>query len=510
MQGHKNDFMKRILRGLFQVGSIVHLGTIPSKSPSYGNRMSENQSVDSKEQPLHSATEQRRRWAFGCLIVGLLALLYVSGSLTGVLAGYQVAERALSASETLLAVQDLTEMFILGQQDFAAGRYEIARQRFEYILSHSPGFPGAAEQLAQVLLVLYATATPTPVPPTATTSPTPTQTASATLTPTPDLRPVQEMLASALSAFQQEDWNKTIEIIAALRNVNPTFAVTQLDGMLFMALRNRGVQRIFGKDLEGGSYDLSLAEKFGPLDAEAGRARELARLYMYGSAFWEAYPAQAVFYFGQVAAAAPYLTDASGWTARQRYRAVLIQYGDQLANNDQWCEAEEQYRLAASIYTSSELETAIDQAAEGCSPATKTPTRTSEPSDIPTEAASETPLPASPTPSPTSPPGATPTQTQPVETPSPPTATNTPSPTGFPTEVPATETPTEPEETPSPSPTEAEATATDTSAPTEIPPSETPTPTLEALPTQEPATQAPSTEAPTQAMIETPVDTATP
>ena len=109
-------------------------------------------------------------------------------------------------------------------------------------------------------------------------------------------------------------------------------------------------------NLEGGIYDLSLAEKFGPLDATAQGWRNLARLYLIGSSFWEVYPEQAVYFFGQVAAGAPYLRDASGWTARERYRASLIQYGDQLAAQGQWCAAQEQYALALAIRDEAQIQ----------------------------------------------------------------------------------------------------------------------------------------------------------
>jgi TPR repeat protein len=50
-------------------------------------------------------------------------------------------------------------------------------------------------------------------------------------------------------------------------------------------------------NLEGGAYDLALAERFAPLDVQANSWRELARLYLFGSSFWEVMPEQAVYYF---------------------------------------------------------------------------------------------------------------------------------------------------------------------------------------------------------------------
>ena len=130
-------------------------------------------------------------------------------------------------------------------------------------------------------------------------------------------------------------------------------------------------------------YDLSLAERFGPLDAQANSSRELARLYMIGSSFWEVYPEQAVNYFGQVAAAAPGLMDASGWTASERYRESLIQYGDQLATNKDWCNAQKQYELALAMRADENLQATRNEVALKCSPPTSTPQTNTPTATIP-------------------------------------------------------------------------------------------------------------------------------
>ena len=91
--------------------------------------------------------------------------------------------------------------------------------------------------------------------------------------------------------------------------------------MLYVALRNRGVEKISKQaDLEGGIYDLALAERFGPLDLDARGWREWSQWYIRGASFWEVDWAKSISYFSQVAPIAPNLRDASGWTASDRYR----------------------------------------------------------------------------------------------------------------------------------------------------------------------------------------------
>jgi hypothetical protein len=151
----------------------------------------------------------------------------------------------------------------------------------------------------------------------------------------------------------------------------------RVDGLIYLALRYRGVEKILQQgNLQGGSYDLALAERFGPIDAEANSAREWARIYNFGLSFWEVHPEQAVYYFSQLAAAAPGLRDASGITAIERLKLALVQYGDYLARAGDWCQAQQQYQLALDQGGTGDLVATLAFAAEQCSPPTATITAT--------------------------------------------------------------------------------------------------------------------------------------
>jgi hypothetical protein len=107
-------------------------------------------------------------------------------------------------------------------KDFQAGQYDLAIQRFRYVLGQDASFPGAADKLAEAMQILYATATPTPLPPTP------------TLTPTPDLRPVEELFNLANSQFTGGDWSGAIDTLVNLRKADPAYRVVQVDGMLYI------------------------------------------------------------------------------------------------------------------------------------------------------------------------------------------------------------------------------------------------------------------------------------
>jgi tetratricopeptide (TPR) repeat protein len=144
--------------------------------------------------------------------------------------------------------------------------------------------------------------------------------------------------------------------------------------LLYISLRNRGIQKIAQQaDLEGGTYDLALAARFGPLDVEDNNWRDWAVLYTRGASFWDVDWEQAVYYFSQLAQIAPNLMDASRLTAVERYRLALIGFGDWLARQERWCEAEEQYEIALEFQSNTPVEPTESFASEQCANPTSEP-----------------------------------------------------------------------------------------------------------------------------------------
>ena len=147
------------------------------------------------------------------------------------------------------------------------------------------------------------------------------------------------MFAQAESYVAAQEWSLAIENLEMLRKKNPDYRPIDIDGMIYLSLRQRGIQKIGLGNLEGGIYDLALAERFGVLDAEADSYRSWARLYITGVSFWEVDWGQAVYYFEQVSAMTPNLHDGSGYNAAQRYVDALINYGNFLEQEGLWCDA---------------------------------------------------------------------------------------------------------------------------------------------------------------------------
>jgi tetratricopeptide (TPR) repeat protein len=294
-----------------------------------------------------------RSWRW-LLYAGLGLLLLLAIGLFSGYSGYLSAIDLRLGYESTQVSEEAQRQFDLGIQDMQAGRYDLARQRFEYVIQLNPNFPGITEVLAQVLQEINTTATPTIAP-------------TPTLTPTPDLRGQEELYLSAREAMAGADWTTAIDTLLTLRKRFPNYLTVKIDGLLYMALRNRGVQKIsLLSELEGGTYDLALAEGFGPLDVEARNWRDWAVLYTRGASFWDVDWQQAVFYFSQLAQIAPNLMDASRLTAVERYALALIGYGDWLSRQELWCEAQEQYQLSFNLRGNPGVEPTASHVAEQC------------------------------------------------------------------------------------------------------------------------------------------------
>lgn len=336
-------------------------------------------------------TPEKKKGRFKIYLLGLLIIL-VGGGL-GALFGYRAGLNLRLQAEQDQKVMVATQQYQMGLLDMEAGRYETAKKRFEFVINSVPDFPGAADQLAKAMLQVSLALTPTPVP-------------SPTIEPTPDLRGEEEMFANIQTAMVNQDWNGAIAHIEALRTLNLEYRAVDVDGMYYISLRFLGVQKILNEgELEVGIYNLTLAERFAPLDVEAKNYRDWARQYIAAASFWKIDWPRVIDYFAQIYPALPNLRDSSGLTASERYRQALVGYGDQLVMESKYCDAQVQYEAALAFMNVADVQTKLASAAEMCAsssqteeppPTTPTATLTGTPG-TPTSGATEEPV-VTPTP----------------------------------------------------------------------------------------------------------------
>ena len=310
------------------------------------------------EQPAAKPKRGLRFLLNAFILIALLAL--------GLFGGYRSAISIRKNTESSSLLEQLGEQFQYALVDMQFGRYENAKQRLEFVIEKDPSFPGAQEQLTEVLVKINLQENY--VPPTeaaALPSPTATQ----------DFSGAEEAFAHAQQLIAAQDWSSALGALDALRQLDPNYNTSQVDGMYYFALRNNGYDLITSGNLEGGIYYITLAERFGILDVTTNGLREGARVYLIGASFWEVNWEQAVFYF----------TQAKNWgnlwdgtrTANDRFWYASMRYGDELFDRDKVCgdnQALAQYNNAQTVAPLDQLaQSNYNKAMLICFPPTATP-----------------------------------------------------------------------------------------------------------------------------------------
>jgi len=197
------------------------------------------------ESPITEPKKNFPRWLVGICVVALIAI--------GLLAGYGSGMGRRVAAYNMVVAGQLDEQFQLGMQAYTDGNYELAQKYLDFVITNDPSYPGIVTAYSDLMMKIHSTPTPE-------FSPTPV------VSPTPDLRGAQDIFNTAQQLLNASDWNGAITNLDSLRKSFPTFQTAQVDGMYYMALRQRGVGKIAASckdaNLEGGIYDLTLAEHF--------------------------------------------------------------------------------------------------------------------------------------------------------------------------------------------------------------------------------------------------------
>lgn len=289
------------------------------------------------------------------LLAGSLVILFLIMIIVfAVFGGYRAG---LNDRNDVVATTEANEMrlqYQLAVEDLAAARYLFAIDRLEYILSVESDFADAANMLVQARNQAQDAA----VPPTA--APTPTLMAD-------DVTP-EEMFAGVEVVYTAGDWHATVQQVTALRATFPEFMRVRVDGILFVALRSRGIERIDNDELELGIFDLEQAEQIGPLDVEAQQYQQWAWLYINGTAYWGFNWPRAIEAFETLYLLGPFFKDTT-----PRLSAAHVAYGDELALAGDLCNAALEYAAAMTVIASDTVEEKRAEADTGCTELTQTP-----------------------------------------------------------------------------------------------------------------------------------------
>lgn len=286
-----------------------------------------------------STKTHRGRW------IGLGILFILLAVIAGVALGYQrgLAMRISQQESTVL--DRVSRQLELAYEDMSNGRYANAKERLTYILQISPGFPGIVELLAEAELQM-SQATPLPGEPT----PLPVlPTAEPVASPTPDLRGAEEVYNQLVAQIQGQAWSDALITIRTLKENFYDYRTIDVDGWYYLALRNDGVQKINTGRLEEGMYELAMADRLGALDGQADGARYWASVYVTGASYWDTNWQQVLEIFEPLSQQMPYLSDASGMTAKDRYRIALYRIGDDFNSKGDPCTAVSFYQRSLEL-----------------------------------------------------------------------------------------------------------------------------------------------------------------
>jgi tetratricopeptide (TPR) repeat protein len=303
--------------------------------------------------------KRRSKWVWlGILIFVLLIAL-------GVVFGYRNGVQRRLANEKAILMEQISLQLEWTYKDMDAGRYENAKARLDYIIEKYPEFPGIEDLMAQVIGKMNE-----PVP-------TPTQIVIATIEPgvtaTPDFRGGEEKFAQLTQHIDNEEWDLAVQTVQSLKENNFDYRTIEVDGLYFIALRNRGIQRIWAGELEQGMYDLTVAAELGALDSQAAGAESWATTYLTGASYWDINWPGAVEIFGQLYAQSPYFSDSTGMTTAERYRIALYRLGDLFAAQGDYCTASSYYSQSLAVGANLDIQVTATAYAEACANPTPTP-----------------------------------------------------------------------------------------------------------------------------------------
>jgi len=177
-------------------------------------------------------------------------------------------------------------------------------------------------------------------------------------------------------AYDQQDWEQVLTLADQLVSIDSTYARTEVDQMLFGAFYNLGMQRVSEDRMQEAVRYLERALVLQPANAQVARAKDLATLYMDGISYWGADWAKASEQFGVLYALEPAYKDVT-----ERTYEAYLNYADQLASDEDWCAAKEQYTRAIEVNADADTVAKRQDADDRCRAGTPSPTGEATPQE---------------------------------------------------------------------------------------------------------------------------------
>ena len=298
---------------------------------------------------IEGETGSVRRFDLSPFIIGLsVIIVLVIGLCVTAYAGYRVGTDQNRIMAATTVAREVELQYDLASQNIDLGEYKLAVERLEYVVKTAPDYPGASDMLDETIGLIDATAIPVPG-------------STKVVIAEQVLLTSSERLSIIRMSYDNQEWQDVISNIDMLKASSTDYDRDLVDGILFVALRNRGIQSIEVGNLELGLADLEHAEQITGLDEVAGQRRRWASLYQSASTFWDINWKIVVDNLYILHQIAPNFRDTGSrlWTAR-------TYYGDVLLKGEEYCLAEEQFAFALNMKQEASLEEKLMESVDNC------------------------------------------------------------------------------------------------------------------------------------------------
>jgi tetratricopeptide (TPR) repeat protein len=280
------------------------------------------ENTESPWEPAPAKAEQQ-----GCsrsLLVALVALLVVLA-----IAGLAVAGVYFGLKDRARAEhQAAAEHYALGLARMEEKDYEMAIAEFDLVVRLDPSQDRARAKIAEARRMLEATPTPAPTP-----------------TPRPKLeQDVAGYFEGLRLSYEKRDWPATFEYADSLLALDTNYHRDEVNQMLFEAFYDSGQQLVAEDRLEEAVRYFDRALALQSDKSEVIQARQLASLYLRARGYWNADWDKVIENLLALHELAPNYKD-----VQQLMLTAHIQHGDALAENQDWCAAEQQYSKALEL-----------------------------------------------------------------------------------------------------------------------------------------------------------------
>jgi tetratricopeptide (TPR) repeat protein len=177
--------------------------------------------------------------------------------------GYQDEYSDIQTEDVETSVAEVATQYSLALEDEAAGLWEFAYDRYEFIETEQPGYNDVAERRQEVAIMLSHTptsaATDTPeatVTPTATIEATASEAASEEAAPaaTSGQFNVAEFFDDAEDVYNAGLYEEAIAFLDIVISLDPEYRRSEVDSMLFNSLKQQAMIYFRGANTDDGSH----------------------------------------------------------------------------------------------------------------------------------------------------------------------------------------------------------------------------------------------------------------